>query len=376
MSWKTKILVLGLGLVGMSGCGSGANFTPNYPVGPQPNIGAAPSNSGLQFFRRNASAPLAVIDQVFVGEVVPLELKGAAESEIVHWSSSDTALGSFFKPGELHLRAAGSFQIQASAGDKQISLNVTVGQRPVVTPPISPMPEPTSSPEASPTPSATPTASPLATPSASPTPTPSAQATATPSPTAVPSPHPSDPFIDQVISFTPGSGAGYGSDQMPGIILGAPKGYGLLQGSLDTLSLGSGGVIVLKSATPILNGSGPDFIVFENAFYANGNPNAPFAELGEVSVSQDGSQFFKFNCQSANGAGGYPGCAGVSPVLANAEFNELDPLDPAEAGGDAFDLNELGLSWAYYIRIRDLSAEPGTGGNAGFDLDAIGILHQ
>ena len=163
---------------------------------------------------------------------------------------------------------------------------------------------------------------------------------------------------------------------MPGIILGPPKGYGLLQGSLDTLSLGSGGVIVLKSATPILNGSGPDFIVFENAFYANGNPNAPFAELGEVSVSQDGSQFFKFHCQTTNSAGGYPGCAGVSPVLANAEFNELDPLDPSEAGGDAFDLGDLGLSWAYYIRIRDLSVEEGTGGNAGFDLDAISILHQ
>ena len=42
--------------------------------------------------------------------------------------------------------------------------------------------------------------------------------------------------------------------------------------------------------------------------------------------------------------------------------------------GDAFDLAEVGLAEARWVRIRDL----GTGGeapSAGFDLDAVGAVH-
>jgi hypothetical protein len=146
-------------------------------------------------------------------------------------------------------------------------------------------------------------------------------------------------------------------------------------GSFDVLSLGVGGIIVLKSDTPILDGPGVDFIVFENAFYVDGDPKAPFAEPGEVSVSQDGERFFVFPCAKNDRADGYPGCAGVHPVFANSETNHIDPTDPATAGGDDFDLQKLGLKWARYIRIRDLS-ESGSGDSAGFDLDAISIVHQ
>ena len=146
-------------------------------------------------------------------------------------------------------------------------------------------------------------------------------------------------------------------------------------GSFHVLSLGVGGEIILKSATPILNGAGEDFIVFENAFFAGGSPNAPFVELGQVSLSQDGTHFFPFNCETQNPAEFYPGCAGVHPVLANSELNDIDPTDPDAAGGDAFDLNDLGLSWALYVKIKDLSMA-GAGVSAGFDLDAIAIIHQ
>jgi hypothetical protein len=366
MGRALKILLLGLSLGALAGCGNGADFAPSYPVGPQ---GGDASNSELQFFRRNAAAPLGGVVNVFAGEVLPLEVRGAGSEELVKWNSSDNSLGAFVKPGELHLRSAGTFQIQATSGGKQVSLGINVGERPANEfPPSSPAPTP----EASPTPLPSPSPSPTPTPSVTPVPTPSP--TPTPSATAMPSPQPSDPFVDQVISFTPGAGAGFGGDQMPGVVLGPPKGDGLLQGGFDVLSLGAGGVIVLKSATPILNGNGADFIVFENAFYANGNPNAPFAELGEVAVSQDGSQFLVFDCETT-AAPGYPGCAGASPVLANPDLNDLDPTDPIEAGGDAFDLNELGLGWAQYIRIRDLSSN-GTGTNSGFDLDAVSIVHQ
>ncbi|HKX11636.1 MAG TPA: hypothetical protein VJP40_00690 [bacterium] len=372
MRLAVKFLIPLLCGAALAGCGNGTDFSPEYPVGPP--SAAVNDGSSLQFYRRNAAAPLAAVTNVYAGEVVPLEVRGAGAEEKVRWTSSDTGLGAFVKPGELHLRAPGTFQIQAQAGAKEVRLSVTVGERDFVAlPPASPSPSP--SPSLTPTPLPTPSASPAPTPAATSTPVPSPEPTPAPSATPIPTPEPSDRFVDQVISFNAGPGGGFGSDKLPGIVLGPPKGFGLLQGSLDVLSLGAGGVIVLKSATPILDGNGADFIVFENAFYANGNPNAPFAEPGEVAVSQDGIQFFVFGCEASDSAGGYPGCAGVSPVLANAELNELDPTDPAEAGGDAFDLSELGLNWIEYIRIRDLS-QIGTGANAGFDLDAVSIVHQ
>jgi hypothetical protein len=185
----------------------------------------------------------------------------------------------------------------------------------------------------------------------------------------------SDPYIDAVIRLTPGPFAGFGSDQFPQIVLGPPQGSGETQGGFHVLSLGVGGEIVLHSATPILNGPGVDFIVFENAFFAGGNPENPFAEVGEIAVSQDGTRFIAFPCEPENAADLYPGCAGVRPVHANPLTNGIDPTDPETAGGDAFDLETIGLNWAGWIRIRDLS-ESGGGVSAGFDLDAVAIIHQ
>lgn len=352
----------------------------------------------LRLYRRNAAAPLDHIREVYVGETVPLEVQGVDEDETALWFSFDTGRGVFRRPGELHLLRAGTFQIQARAGDRSVTLQVEVGSErppppedPPVAPPEGESPAPHTTPSPSPTPSITPSPSPPATPAASPSPTPSdgpaatpsptPQATATPSPspapsaTPLPTPIASDPFADAVVSFEPGPGAGFGADRLPDIVLGPPKGGGLQHGGFDVLSLGAGGSIVLKSDAAILDGPGPDFIVFENAFYAGGNPAAPFAEPGEVAVSQDGTRFFVFPCASGNRAELYPGCAGVHPVLANAELNAVDPTDPAAAGGDAFDLNELGLPWARFLRIRDLS-DGGTGTSAGFDLDAVSIVHQ
>lgn len=186
----------------------------------------------------------------------------------------------------------------------------------------------------------------------------------------------SDPYVDQVVSFEPGNGAGFGQASMPGVILGHPRGNGLAMGGLDVLSLGQGGRIVLRTVTPILNGPGADFIVFENAFYAGGNPMNAFAEPGQVAVSQDGVSFHDFPCDSANAAGHFPGCAGTRPTLANPITNMISPTDPAVAGGNAFDLSDLDLGWALYIEITDRSAGVGGGGTAGFDLDAVSIVYQ
>jgi hypothetical protein len=62
--------------------------------------------------------------------------------------------------------------------------------------------------------------------------------------------------------------------------------------------------------------------------------------------------------------------------------NGIDPTDPSVAGGDSFDLADVGLDWAAYVRITDPGAaipDPGNmippGTNAGFDLDAIAAVH-
>ena len=44
--------------------------------------------------------------------------------------------------------------------------------------------------------------------------------------------------------------------------------------------------------------------------------------------------------------------------------------DPATAGGDPFDLADVGLTWARYVRVTD---RPGDG--LVFDLDAIAIVN-
>jgi hypothetical protein len=175
------------------------------------------------------------------------------------------------------------------------------------------------------------------------------------------------PFGEAVVSFMPGPGAGYGQDKLPGVVLGPPQGAGNSAGSTDVLSLGKDGVIVLETGITIIDGPGVDLLVFENPF-------AGFIETGFVAVSEDGGQWFEFPC-AAPIDGGTEGCAGVNPVYSNPS-NGISPTDPTVAGGDGFDLAQLGVARANYVRIRDSgvnhSYAPPTGG---FDLDAISVVH-
>ncbi len=180
-------------------------------------------------------------------------------------------------------------------------------------------------------------------------------------------------FVSRVISFEPGEGAGFGQSRMPDIILGPPQGRSEFMGSLDVLSLGRGGKICLGFDRDIGDGPGADFIVFENAFRVLGTTST-FVELGEVSVSQDGVRFVIFACNPLESSG-YTGCAGAHPVLSSSA-NGVNPLNPAVAGGDAFDLQSVGLQSARVVCIRDLSSQPLASPNSGFDLDSIGAIHQ
>jgi hypothetical protein len=183
------------------------------------------------------------------------------------------------------------------------------------------------------------------------------------------------PYARDVVSFHEGTSAGFGRSRLPDVVLGPPRGKGTSAGSLDVLSLGVGGEIVLDFGERIIvDGPGPDFVVFENAFWAGGSAAGVFAELGEVSVSDDLTTWQTFPCaQQPVTPGMFPGCAGWTPTLAYDPFAVI-PLDPLRTGGDAFDLATLAVSSARYVRVHDLS-KTGSGDNAGFDLDAIGIIH-
>jgi hypothetical protein len=184
-----------------------------------------------------------------------------------------------------------------------------------------------------------------------------------------------DPWLDRVRAFEPGSQAGFGADQLPGIVRGVPEGFGLTAGSTHVVSLGGDGRIVVSfDDNAVVDGEGDDLVIYENAFLSG---TLVFAELGFVEVSADGKAWFAFPYD----AGTREGLAGKEPVLSNSE-NGLDPLDPA-SGGDRFDLADVGLDFVRFVRITDAGAaidDPGNhsfaGTKGGFDLDAAAAIHS
>lgn len=176
-------------------------------------------------------------------------------------------------------------------------------------------------------------------------------------------------FIVAVVSFDAGANAGFGQNRMPRVVEGPPVGGGNASGSTDVLSLGVGGQVVVELGEEIVDLPGPDFTVFENAFqYAGGI----YAEPGAVAVSDDGVSFTEFPCDPD--AGVVATCAGMHPVYSNPN-NGLSPLDPSVSGGDPLDLADLGVTRARYVRIRDLGLGGTAAPTAGFDLDAIAVVH-
>ncbi|MDB5034313.1 MAG: cell surface protein [Chlorobi bacterium] len=181
---------------------------------------------------------------------------------------------------------------------------------------------------------------------------------------------------DAVESFTPGTGAGLGSDHYPENVLGLPDSAARADiptiDPVQILSLGLGGEIVLRfDRAPITDIPGPDFTVFENAFtYIIGGKEKTYAEPGEVAVSRDGVHFLTFPYDSIT----LRGCAGVGPTNGGN-----DPGDPLVSGGNSFDLHDLGVDSVRWVRIRDVTSivkdhpshpfwDPTL---TGFDLDAV-----
>jgi PKD repeat protein len=151
--------------------------------------------------------------------------------------------------------------------------------------------------------------------------------------------------------------------------------------SYDIVTLGRSGSITMTFDKPIVDGDGPDFAVFENSF------SDTFLELGYVEVSTDGVTWHRFQNSSLT----------TDPV---GGYGTVDPTSVYQLGckykqgyGEQYDLAQLMLGddiEINYVRIIDVVGDGNsydtnnhviydaypTWGSAGFDLDAIGIIHQ
>jgi len=158
--------------------------------------------------------------------------------------------------------------------------------------------------------------------------------------------------------------------------------------SYDIVCLGRGGSITLTFDTPIVNGDGWDFAVFENSF------NDTFLELAYVEVSSDGENFYRFdnNSLTSSAVSGFgsvdptdiTGLAGKYRQGYGTPF-DLDPLYFMQAG----ELTYLDLNNVQYVRLVDIVGDGTytdsfgnviydpypTSGSAGFDLDAVGVIN-
>lgn len=182
---------------------------------------------------------------------------------------------------------------------------------------------------------------------------------------------------DSVLRFTPGTGqsTGQGPIFFPTNVFTGPAPLASdtvpLTEPRDVCSIGLGGTVVVgfRSAV-IVDGPGADFTIFENAFRFLGRI---YAEPAMIEVSYDGVMWKAFPFDSAT----LQGCAGITPTTG------YDPFDPTVSGGDAFDLETIGVDTIRWIRITDVTSiirndpqhpfyDPTL---SGFDLDVVIGLH-
>jgi hypothetical protein len=216
----------------------------------------------------------------------------------------------------------------------------------------------------------------------------------------------SDCFADRVAAFLPGvtSSPPLFNSWQPGILLGPPGDATPTTGSLSVMSLGRGGSIVLEfTDNEIVDGPGPDFIVFENPFFCtavpqnDSDPWSVFAEPGLVAASEDGVTFHTFphdagalsevvsQCSDKTLLARLIGLMGITPNFTGNYTIADDPLvfdasapgGVSGHGGDAFDLASVGLERARFIRITDPDLSISLSGSSeGLDLDGVVALHS
>jgi hypothetical protein len=163
-------------------------------------------------------------------------------------------------------------------------------------------------------------------------------------------------------------------------------------GEKPVVSLGDGGEAILTFQPAIKNGPGFDFAVFENAFNDN------FLELAFVEVSSNGIDFVRFPAHSHTAYS-----VQIGPFDEMGDASKLHHLAGKYRGGygTPFDLEELegsanlNTQAITHVKIIDVvgcisipyarydlnnnpinDPYPTAFGSGGFDLDAVGVIHQ
>lgn len=179
-------------------------------------------------------------------------------------------------------------------------------------------------------------------------------------------------------------GSGYTTTGDSTSVIGKATGNSLV-------SLGDGGSAIVTFKFPIANGAGYDFAVFENSF------NDTFLELAFVEVSSDGVTFFRF-----------PATSNTQDTLqmdnaANMDARLINNLAGKYRAsyGTPFDLQELAgipgldINNITHVKLIDVVGSilptyathdkngkkindpwPTPFASSGFDLDAVGVIHQ
>ena len=184
--------------------------------------------------------------------------------------------------------------------------------------------------------------------------------------------------------------ASYGEDTL---VKGKPG------GTYDIVSLGDGGSATVTFASPIFNGEGPDFAVFENGLHPDTDTTMTlyFLEIAFVEVSSDGENFFRFpaitNVPFETQLGGF---ADMNPEQIHNFAGKYEAFY-----GTPFDLDEvednalLDKNKVTHVRIIDVIGNinpeyatydseghpvndpwPTPFESCGFDLDAVGVIHD
>ncbi|MBN2192996.1 MAG: hypothetical protein JW751_09285 [Polyangiaceae bacterium] len=190
-------------------------------------------------------------------------------------------------------------------------------------------------------------------------------------------------WATEVTAVAFGAGSDNADLREPALALGPAEGT-----SLGALVLGEGGSAILEFASPIRDGDGADFAVFENGF------SDGFLELGFVEVSTDGRTFVRFDSVylgtkplsafDVHSPTLFDGLAGKYRQGFGTPFDLATLRAQPEVAIGAVDLERIS-----YVRVVDIVGDGAatdsfghpiydpypTTGTAGFDLDAVAVLH-
>lgn len=178
------------------------------------------------------------------------------------------------------------------------------------------------------------------------------------------------------------NGSNKASFGQPSDAIGYPDG--------GVVSLGDAGYAILTFASPIYDGEGYDFAVFENG-------GASFLELAVVEVSSDGENFFRFPAHSQTqtttqiGSFGTPSATYLNNIAGKYSAQYGTPFDISELEENVL-LNKQSIT---HVKVIDVvgSIDPAYAtldnfGNAinesfptpfascGFDLQGVGVINQ